>query len=161
MSGLSCTLNSFDYCGKNMIKCLNKNFRFLGPSKKLVSASVVKKGILKRFFVLCKISVKNLRNFLLQPQVHKKFVFHLLVFYKFDMLRFRWDQSIILLKSGCTIFSSSIIYFGILYARKFLFFTRFSARCYPHSNLIFHDDLRLLSSQPFLLDHYPITINWP
>ena len=146
---------------ENMIKCLYENFRFLGPSKKLVSASVVKKGILKRFFVLCKISVKNLRNFLLQPQVHKKFGFHLLVFYKFDMLRFRWDQSIILLKSGCTIFSSSIIYFGILYARKFLFFTRFSARCYPHSNLIFHDDLRLLSSQPFLLDHYPITINWP
>ena len=121
MSGLSCTLNSFDYCGKNMIKCLYENFRFLGPSKKLVSASVVKKGILKRFFVLCKISVKNLRNFLLQPQVHKKLGFHLLVFYKFDMLRFRCDQSIILLKSGCFIFSSSIIYFGILYARKFLF----------------------------------------
>ena len=48
--------------------------------KKLVSASVVKKGILKRFFVMCKISVKNLRNFLLQPQVHKKLGFHLLVF---------------------------------------------------------------------------------
>ena len=84
------------------------------------------------------------------------------VFYNFDMFAFRRDQSIILPTPSKIRVSLSfhLQLFTLEFVCAQILFLLVLARCDPHSNLIFHD-LRLLSSQPFLLDHYPITINWP
>ena len=88
-------------------------------------------------------------------------VLHLL-FYNCDMLAFRWDQSSICPTQGKI--QVALSFYLQLFTLEFvcaqILVLLVLARCDPHSNLIFHD-LRLLSSQPFLLDHYPITINWP